>query len=208
MKFCFVCGKKTDKLVEGYCEGCYNQKFNLVEVPEGMDVVICSKCKRIKSGRKWEEVGVEEFVKSNIKSKGNDVKIELKGNKLSATGTLEKSDVSKEESHELKVKLVKTLCLTCSQKLGGYFETTIQLRGNVTNSILNLVDQKINENSFYRGKTVKGGFDLYVGNKSVANDAAELLKKRYNFKISKSYKLFTKKDGRDLFRTVITIYCD
>jgi nonsense-mediated mRNA decay protein 3 len=208
MKFCFVCGKKTEKLIEGYCEDCYNDKFNLIKIPKNLSIVICSKCKKIKQGIHWEDIEVEDFLKNNIKTLGKDVKVEVKGNKIFVTGTLENSKKSKEESHEINIKPIKTLCLRCSQKLGGYYETVIQLRGNVTNEILNLLDEKINEKSFYRAEAVKGGFNLYVGNKSIANDAVELLKKRYNFKISKSYKLFTKKEGRDVYRTMISIYCD
>jgi nonsense-mediated mRNA decay protein 3 len=208
MKFCFVCGKKTEKLIEGYCEDCYNEKFNLVKIPKEVRVIVCSKCKKIKSGIRWENIRVEDFLKRNIKPLGKDVKIEVRGNRIFVTGTLEKSKKSKEESHEINLKLVKTLCLMCSQKLGGYYETVIQLRGNATNEILNFTDKKINETSFYRSEAVKGGFDFYVGNKSVANDVAELLKKKYKFKISKSYKLFTKKDGQDIYRSKILIICD
>jgi len=208
MKFCFVCGKKTEKLIEGYCEDCYNEKFNLVKIPKDLRIVMCSKCKKIKQGINWKDIEIEDFLKNNIKTLGKDVKIEVKENKIFVTGTLEKSKKSKEEVHEINIKPIKTLCLRCSQKLGGYYETVIQLRGNVTNNILNLLDEKINEKSFYRVEAVKGGFNLYVGNKSVANDATELIKKKYKFKISKSYKLFTKKEGRDVYRTMISIYCD
>jgi NMD protein affecting ribosome stability and mRNA decay len=27
-------GKKTEKLIDGYCEKCYNKEFNLIEVPK------------------------------------------------------------------------------------------------------------------------------------------------------------------------------
>lgn len=207
-RFCFVCGKETDKLIEGYCEECYNQKFNLVKIPKEMIVTICSKCKRIKQGFHWDEISVEDYIKNNIKTLGKDVKMTVDGNNITVTGTLENAGKSKEETHKMNIKLSKTLCLKCSQKLGGYYETIIQLRGNVTNTILNFLDSLINERSFYRAKAVKGGFDLYVGDKNVASSAAEALRKRYNFKISKSYKLFTKKEGKDLYRTMISIYCD
>ena len=208
MKFCFVCGKKTEKLIEGYCEDCYNEKFNLVKIPKDLRIVMCKKCKKIKQGISWEDIKVEDFLKKKIKTLGRDVKIDISGDEIFVTGMLENSKKPKEEIHEINIKHIKTLCLRCSQKLGGYYETVIQLRGNVTNSILNLLDEKINEKSFYRVEAVDGGFNLYVGDKNIANDVAELIKKRYKFKIRKSYKLFTKKEGRDVYRTMISIYCD
>ena len=208
MKFCFVCGKKTEKLIEGYCEDCYNEKFNLVKIPKDLRIVMCSKCKKIKNGINWEDIEIEDYLKNKIKTLGKDVKIEIKGNKIFVTGKLEKSKKPKEEVHEINIRLIKALCLRCSQKLGGYYETVIQLRGNVTNSILNLLDEKINEKSFYRAEAVKDGFNLYVGDKNVANDVTELIKKKYKFKIRKSYKLFTKKEGRNVYRTMISICCD
>ena len=208
MKFCFVCGKSDENLIDGYCEECYNEKFNLVKIPKEVNVVVCSKCGKVKQGFHWDEIKPEEFVRKSIKSLGKDVKIEVKGRKIFVKGILHGSSHMKEEEHEINVKTVKTMCLTCSQKLGGYYETVIQLRGNVADSILKIVDRIINEKSFYRAEAVKGGFDLYVGNKAVANDAAEFLGKQYNFKTSKSYKLFTKKEGRDIYRTKILVHCD
>jgi len=208
MKFCFICGKKNGKIIEGYCEDCYNKNFSLIEVPKELLITRCRKCSKIKKKDSWIDAGIEDLIRDKIKILGKDVKIRVDGNKIIANGFLKNSKKAKEEVHEINIKPIKTLCLKCSQKLGGYYETVIQLRGNVTNEILNLVDEKINEKSFYRAEAVKEGFNLYVGNKSVANDVAELLKKIYKFKISKSYKLFTKKEGRDIYRTMISIYCD
>jgi len=208
MKFCFVCGKKTDKLLEGYCEDCYNKKFNLIKIPEDLQILQCSKCKKLKDGILWTDKDVEDLIKKKIKLLGECTKIEVKGNKICVWGTLEKSKRPKEESHEINLKIVKVVCPNCSKRLGGYYETTLQIRGNATNAILNFLDEEINKKSYYRLEQIKGGFNLYVGDKDVAKKAAEFLSKKYKFKIRKTYRLFTKKDGRDVYKSIITIDCD
>ena len=56
MKFCFLCGKKTEKLIEGYCEECYNKEFKLIEAPKEISFIICSRCNRIKYKNKWKDI--------------------------------------------------------------------------------------------------------------------------------------------------------
>jgi nonsense-mediated mRNA decay protein 3 len=208
MKFCFVCGKETDKLVEGYCEDCYNQKFNLIAIPKKLEVILCTKCHKVKDGVSWTDQNVEDIVKKKLKLLGNCKSIEVKGKKICVSGTLEKSGKAKEESHDANFKVIKIVCPTCSKRLGGYYETVIQLRGVVSNSVLKLVDSEITRTSYYRVEAVKGGFDLFVGDKSAANKVVNILMNSYKFKISKNYRLSTKKDGRDVYKGIITVICD
>jgi NMD protein affecting ribosome stability and mRNA decay len=208
MKFCFVCGKKNEKLIEGYCEDCYNQKFKLVKVPESIDMEQCSKCNRIKHLTSWQDMSVEDVVKSKIKTLGKDITIKIEGKKIIVKGTLENSKKSKEEEHEVRLNIRKFACPECCRRLGGYYETLIQLRGEVTSDILDLIDKKIMQSSFYKTDKVTGGYNLYVGDKTTANQVADFIDKKYRFKIRRSYKLFTKKDGRNLYKCIILIYCD
>lgn len=207
MKFCFVCGKKIEKLIEGYCEDCYNKSFNLIEVPKEIVIYKCSKCERIKQKNAW-NAEMNDLILNRIKILGDKVEIRIEGNKIFATGFLKGSKRTKEETHELNIKTIKTICLECIRRLGGYYESVMQLRGNVTEEILNFLDKKIKEKSFYRIETVSDGFNILVGSKDVANHVAEGLKKRYKIKIKKSFKLFTRKEGKDLYRDIFSIECD
>jgi NMD protein affecting ribosome stability and mRNA decay len=208
MKFCFVCGKKTEKLTKGYCEDCYNKKFNLIKVPESIEIEKCSKCNKIKHLTSWQDIEIEDVVKSKTKTLGNDVTIKVEGNKIIVKGRLDGSDKSKEEEHDVRLKIHKFTCPECCKRLGGYYETLIQLRGDVTSDLLDVIDEKINKYSFYKNVKVSGGYNLYVGDKNVANQVADYMDKKYKFKIRRSYKLFTKIDGRDVYKCIIIIYCD
>jgi nonsense-mediated mRNA decay protein 3 len=209
MKFCFVCGKKTEKLIEGYCEDCYNNSFNLIQTPKEITILLCSKCKKIKQKNDWNDVKIEDLVKNNIKVLGNNVKIEVIGNKIFASGSLKNSKkIKEEEIHEINIKTVKVLCPECSRRLGGYYEAIMQLRGNIPEEVLNFIDKEIKEKSFYRIDHIKGGFNLYIGNKNIANQIADKIKRIYNLEVKKSFKLYTKKEGKDVYKSVFSVKCD
>jgi len=208
MKFCFICGKKTEKLIEGYCEDCYNKSFNLIEVPEKIEIFQCKKCDKLRQKNAFADTKVEDLIKSKIKILGKSVKIKINENKIFAKGFLKNSKKAKEETHEINIKIIKTICPECSKRFGGYYESIIQLRGNVFEEILDFIDIQINKRTFYRIETVKEGFNLYIGNKNIANQVAENLNKKYKFKIKKSFKLFTKKEGKDIYKSIFSIRCD
>jgi nonsense-mediated mRNA decay protein 3 len=206
MKFCFICGKNTRKLIEGYCEDCYNKNFNLIEIPKELKITKCSKCGKIRQKNKWITAELENLIKNNIKILGKNVKAKLDENKIIVSGSLIPK-TTKEEVHEININVIKTLCNECSKKTGGYYEAIIQLRGNINEGILNLIDNEA-RNTFYKIKNVKNGFDLYIGNEHIANRIAEILKRNYKFKVKKSFKLHTKKEGKDIYKTTILINCD
>ena len=209
MKFCFVCGKKTEKLIEGYCEDCYNNSFNLIQTPKEITIHLCNKCKKIKQKNDWNDVEIEDLIKNNIKVLGNNVKIEVIGNKIFASGSLKNSKKFKEEeTHEINIKTVKVLCTECSRRLGGYYEAIMQLRDNIPEEVLNFIDKEIKEKSFYRIDYVKGGLNLYIGNKNIANQIADKIKRIYNLEVKKSFKLYTKKEGKDIYKSVFSVKRD
>jgi len=208
MKFCFVCGKKTEKLIEGYCEDCYNKNFNLIEVPKELCIFQCSKCKKIRQKNAWVDTEMEDLIKNSVKILGNNVKIEVNKDKIFSTGFLKTSKKAKEEIHEVNVKIIKALCPVCSKRSGGYYESIIQLRGDISEEILNFIDKEIKEKTFYRAERVKGGLNLYIGNKNIANQIADKLKRAYKLEVKKSFKLHTKKEGRDIYKSTFLIKCD
>jgi len=209
MKFCFLCGKKTENLIKGYCEECYNKKFKLIEVPEEILVTICSKCNRIKEGNKWKDIEIDEFLRNKIKILGKDVKIKIEINdvlKVFAKGFLEGSKNLKEEVHEVKLKTKKEVCLECSRKYSDYYEALIQVRGNLTNDDVNSIDDIVLvKKGSYRIKEVKGGYDLFISSKSLGEKITDFLRKKYKAEIKKSYKLVTGKEGKNVYRNIILI---
>lgn len=214
MKFCFVCGKKTDKLIEGYCEDCYNEKFKLIEAPKRVYVTLCPKCGMIRQENKWVDKEIDDIIIEKIKIHGRDVKLKIEKNdiaKIYAKGFLDRSKKIKEETREVELKIDKLVCPNCSKRFGEYYESVIQLRGNITDEVLDSIDSLVlseyqkNKKAFYRIENVKGGVDLFLGSKSIANRIENLLSKRYKSEIKKSFKLITRKEGKDIYRNIMLV---
>ena len=210
MKFCFICGKRTEKLIKGYCEECYKKNFQLIETPKEFDITLCSRCRQVKERDKWIETEIDKILRDKIKVIGRDVKIrtEIKDDlaKIHARGFLKSSKSSKEEVHEVKLKIRKVTCPTCSRKAGKYYESIVQIRGILTNDDIDAIDDVVlKKGGFYRIEEVEGGYDLYVSNKSLAKKIVEVFKNRYKVEIKKSFRLFTKKEGKDIYRDTILL---
>jgi len=208
MKFCFVCGKKTERLIDGYCEDCYSKSSSLVEIPKNLFITQCRRCGKIKQSGLWLAIGREDFIKNNIKVLGKNVKIIVDKDKIIVKGTLSHSKKPKEEIHEIKLLTKKGLCLECTKELSGYYESIIQLRGEYYNEALVFIEKQIKTKTFFRIEAIKQGINLYIGNKDIANQIVEDLKRRYKLEIKKSFKLHTKKEGKDVYKSIFLIRCD
>ncbi len=211
MKFCFLCGKETNDLVKGYCEDCYNKEFKLVEVPEQLTFTICSRCGRIKHRNNWEDIDVGELLKDKIKVLGRNVSIRIKKNDvlhLAVKGYFNNSKKMKKEEYDIVLKPRKKVCLDCTKRSGGYVEAIIQLRGNTTEAMDFIDDRIIKENQTFKVETVKNGLDIYLANKNFAERVTNEVRRKFNARIKKNYKLVTRKKGKDIYRSVMLVRID
>ena len=211
MKFCFVCGKKTDDLVKGYCEECYNKEFNLVEVPKELSFVVCSKCGRIKYKNKMEDINVDEILRDKVKILGRDVNLRIKVNedmRVVARGFLKGAKKPKEEEYVIRLKPKTIVCRDCSRRTGNYVEAIIQLRGRTEKAMDLIEDRIIKENQTFKVEKVKNGLDISLADKNFANRLTTELKKKFKALIKKNYKLVTRKKGKDIYRSVILVKID
>jgi len=209
MKFCFLCGKKNENLVKGYCEECYKKQFQLIEVPDEIAITVCTKCQRIKEKNIWRSIEIDNIIRDRIKVIGKDVKIrtEVNGNaKIYASGYLEGLKKIKEEVQEVKLKMNKQICSDCSKQFGKYYETLIQVRGTLTNDDFDAIDDIIlKRGGFYRIKEVRGGCDFYLSSKNLEKSITDLLRRRYRVQIKKSFTLVTRQEGKDIYRDTVLV---
>ncbi|MFZ3077512.1 MAG: NMD3-related protein [Candidatus Aenigmatarchaeota archaeon] len=209
-KFCFVCGKTTDKLVEGACEDCIGKRA-FVELPKKIEITQCSKCKKVLARNKWIDFSIEKTVESLGKVRGKVAKVEAKEGlkKITATFFLtpHSSDDVIKETHEAVFHINKVICSSCSRKHSGYYEAVLQLRGFDENDLERMGDifGMLERKTFYRITEVDGGFDVKVGNKLAVGAAAADVRKKFHSDIKKSSKIVTKIDGRDVHRKFILI---
>ena len=216
MKFCFVCGKKTEDLIDGYCQECFNKKFSLIDVPENISFSICAKCMRINMDNKWIEIEIEDFIKTKVKPLGRIKKLSIKetSNKtfeITAEGYVGNSKKIKQEKHIINADIKKVTCQSCSRKFGSYYEAVLQIRGKDIGNVVDFADtelirlKKRNDMAFFWYKEAKGGIDIYIGNKGAAKNVADAIRKKFNAEIKRSYKLLTVRDGKEIYRDFISI---
>ena len=227
-KFCFLCGKTTDKLVKGYCEECYIKDKGLAKIEKKIEIVSCPKCSLAKIRMKWKKLDIEKVLKSKIKSKSEikDVSVKVKERTLrdinniyevTVRGYLPGSRALKTEKHIVKVHLNKRLCEACSKRLSGYYEASIQLRFNDMEGrrkeerIMNFILKELeiiranDPMAFCRVEKAGKYFDVLVGSKRAAEKTALLVKRKFGAKMKKSYKLVTQREGKDVYRNVYSV---
>ncbi len=211
-KFCFVCGKRTEVLINGKCEDCF-KKSEYVDFPKRMDVVICSKCKKMLLKNKWVDINLEKIIECFIKIRHHAKikKIEARREAKSIVADFFLSDHSGNEiteTHEAVFHENRIICPSCSRKHSGYYEAVLQLRGFDDKDLESMADifERIGKKTFYRIREVKGGFDAKIGGKLAINSAANDIRKRFPRSEKKeSSKIVTKIDGRDVHRKFVLI---
>lgn len=218
--FCPECGSTDKKMVGDICIDCFLKEFEMIEIPNHIEVQICSHCNSKLEEGKWidEFVPEEEIIyralERNIKIadevSNEDINLEIDQIK----GTLancyvevigEVHGVQIEETHDTEVKLKKTVCPTCSKVQSGYYETVVQFRAD--NREINpeeyakadeivertLIKQSKSDKLAYCPQIakLKEGYDYYIGSFKSGHKVADALKEEFGGIIKESPRLIS-----------------
>jgi len=131
--------------------------------------------------------------------------LELDDDVLRATLTSTADGVSAEAKREIKVRTDHTTCPRCSRSSGGYYEATIQIRGDqvlaVVSEARSMVEGSGEPNAFIaKEEEVRGGSDLQVGSWKTAERVARELASRHGGEFKSSRKLHTRRNNKDVYR--------
>ena len=188
--FCPKCGKKTRKLVRGFCASCYGEDHTLVELPRELVVERCKRCEKVRLSGKWvvqEQASLEQWIAGKSKSKelaGPQYKVSLEpqesGTTIASgnvTGTIDGIELAANASTVLKPNTV--LCDPCMRVTSNYFECVIQLRYEKNPS-----DEEVKRrlNSFPTRK----GLDVHIGSHRAGKQIAERLAREHHSTIERS----------------------
>ncbi len=215
-KFCPKCGKETEKFYDNLCKDCFLQKIEIPDLPEKIVIRQCKICGKFYGDERGEPV-LESAVDKVLKKSLNEKEIQsatyrIDKNKIYSEITLEVSGLRK--SIELDFDLVEkvTICKFCSQKLSGYFNVILQIRGGQTEKILEEIKtemerlNKKDELAFIsKIEKVKNGVDIYIGSKSAAHKVVNFLKIKYKVTTKISRKQYGIKEGKKVYRDTILI---
>lgn len=234
--FCPECGSTDKKMVGDVCIDCFLKDFQMIELPKRIEVQICSHCNSKLEEGKWsdefipEEEIIYRALERNIKiadEVSNEI-INLEIDQMrgtlaecyvEVTGEVEGTQI--EETHDTEVKILKTVCPTCSKIQSGYYETVVQFRADnreikpeeyaKADEIVGRTLQKQSKNDKLaycpqRAK-LKEGYDYYIGSFKSGNKVAEALKEEFGGIIKESPRLISedKSTGKGLYRVWISI---
>ena len=216
-RFCFVCGKMTDDLVDGMCRDCFGERQDIVVFPKKIEITRCSKCNMVKIGNRWVKWEPRLILKK-AKVKGKVMEVRVRENRkwhIEIGGYPRGSDKTKMEEHDVNVHFNVVTCPVCGKGLSGYYEAVIQVRwkSDSSRTRFNEVNELVAEElhsmkermAFFRVKQRKEGTDFLVGSKKAAKKVVQKLKEKYNADVKESHKLVTKKEGRDLYRNIYSV---
>ena len=234
--FCPECGSTDKKMVGDICIDCFLKDFQMIELPKRIEVQICSHCNSKLEEGKWsdeflpEEEIIYRALERNIKvadEVSNEIiNLEIDQMKgtlaecyVEVTGEVEGTQI--EEIHDTEVKILKTVCPSCSKIQSGYYESVVQFRADnreikpeeyaKADEIVERTLQKQSKSDKLaycpqRAK-LKEGYDYYIGSFKSGNKVAEALKEEFGGVMKESPRLISedKSTGKGLYRVWISI---
>lgn len=219
-KFCPRCGKETDKLYgeeKKLCADCYPTKHDLLDIPNVVEVEICSVCGRLRKHGEWleeytlpEQLGArfEEFSEEGIQM---DLQYWEDDNRLMVRTHASKGPIK--DSYDAEVRFNRVQCKSCSKFDGGFYKVKMQLRGDdgleeVANEVVDEAAQITNKD---RGQFVsniernKHGFNIFMSTEKMARKILSKLRARHDPDVKRSYELVGEEDGQEVYRNVISV---
>src|SRR5512147_1936139 len=73
--FCPKCGRETQE--EGLCQACFAEKYVVFELPQVLEVKICSKCPSYKIGDAWVDTNLDTYEELARKATAKTVRLAL-----------------------------------------------------------------------------------------------------------------------------------
>ena len=234
--FCVECGSTEKKMVGNICIDCFLKDFQMIEIPERIEVQICSHCNSKLEEGKWSEENIPEeeiiyrALRRNIRI-DDEVENEIINLEIDQMkGTIascyvevvgEVYDTQIEETHDTEVKILKTVCPTCSKLQAGYYESVIQFRADnreIKNEEYSKADEVVERTLIKQSKKdklaycpqiakLKEGYDYYIGSLKSGRKVAEALTDEFGGVVKESPRLISedKSTGKGLYRIWISV---
>ncbi|WP_458454116.1 60S ribosomal export protein NMD3 [Methanobrevibacter sp.] len=234
--FCPECGSTDNEMVGDICIDCFLKEFQMITLPKRIEVQICSHCNSKFDQGKWidefmpEEEIIYRALEQNIEI-ADEVSNELINLEIDQIkGTIascfvevvgEVHGAQIEETHETEVKILKTVCPTCSKIQSGYYESVIQFRADnreIKTEEYDKADEIVERTLIKQSKKdklaycpqiarLKEGHDYYIGSFKSGKKVAEALTEEFGGVIKESPRLISedKSTGKGLYRIWISV---
>jgi len=227
-KFCPQCGKETEEFFESVCEECFKRGITLLGPETSMvSLSVCARCGEYFKGPEplsIEEIATDTVRKAIRKKYGprssisiSGVTTELSADERSARVHLvvraKVQGVVSEESGVVRVKLNRMTCDRCSRIAGGYYAGIVQVRAAgrwPTDDELEearvIAISALGEGDFItRDVPLKEGLDLFVSSIEFGRRISQRIVQQLGGHFTESWKLFSRKDGRNIYRVAFAV---
>lgn len=197
------------RFIGNFCEICIAEKLKR-GIPDIATIRQCRHCERIKTNEGFAMMSPNNLgrvIISEFRLKDSKAKV-LERTKDSARIEfrcfVDESVVHYEK--DIAIKIIHETCQDCYRRSSGYFEAVVQLRG--TRSKVEKTAERIRvyveRNGAFVSKTeeLEGGIDVYVSDKMLMNEFF----KYYRLKPKRSYTLYGRKRGRDVYRNIYALH--
>ena len=234
--FCPECGSTDKEMVGDVCIDCFLKEFRMIDIPKRIEVQICSHCNSKLEEGKWsdefipEEEIIYRALERNIEIADeveNEI-INLEIDQIKGTiadcyvevvGEVRRTQI--DETHDCEVKILKTVCPTCSKIQSGYYETVVQFRADsreIKAEEYAKADEIVERTLLKQSKSdklaycpqiakLKEGYDYYIGSFKSGHKVAEALSEEFGGIIKESPRLISedKSTGKGLYRVWISL---
>ena len=234
--FCPECGSTDKEMVGDVCIDCFLKEFQMIDIPKRIEVQICSHCNSKLEEGKWSDEFIPEdeiiyrALERNIEI-ADEVENEIINLEIDQIkGTIadcyvevvgEVRGTQIDETHDCEVKILKTVCPTCSKIQSGYYETVVQFRADsreIKAEEYAKADEIVERTLLKQSKSdklaycpqiakLKEGYDYYIGSFKSGHKVAEALSEEFGGIIKESPRLISedKSTGKGLYRVWISL---
>jgi len=220
--FCPLCGRADGRFIKGLCEECFLKKHRLVEIPDAVEFEECRDCAKVRVSGKFvpfNEDSLKAIVEKKIKVKGLEqetVAVKISKDEegfvfanVAVKGIAGNAPLFFEKEVRLEAKVVQ--CDSCMRLASQYHEAIIQLRGKGKKELKKMLDALVGFVKSQRARDglavvtevseEKTGYDLKVGSKKAAQNAARQMRLSFGAETKVSSKLLGRdKNGREKHR--------
>lgn len=126
------------------CDGCYFEAFELIAVPDRVQVTVCGRCGAVHRGNRWVDLGAVDYTDVAIEAVSEALSVHVTAEDVewgvepeqvdettirmhcSFSGVVRGTPIS--EQLTVPVRIAKEVCDRCGRIAGGYFASILQIR--------------------------------------------------------------------------------
>ncbi|MFB6175371.1 MAG: NMD3-related protein [Candidatus Nanohalobium sp.] len=220
-KFCPQCGKETDELYgdkKQLCADCYPDKHDLLEIPDKVEIDVCSVCGRMRKHGDWiEEYTVQDQLGAKFakfSEPGVDMELQFWEDEEEQMWVRVHAYKGKmKDEYDTQVNIKQQQCEDCARFNGSFYKVKMQLRGEadlerISDEVADKAAEITNRDrtSFLANiEKTDHGFDFFMSTEKMAKEVLRMLKSTRNPEVQRSYELVGEENGEKVYRNVISV---